>query len=465
LKGFNELNFPMARYFIELEKKENFPVYLTHEKQFSHMLGLSRLNLMNFDNSDDDDDFNPYSDDKKYQLDKEFRKLKLETISGYDESYKRRNAPVEVNARGTDGKSFTFKILEADSWPDAEGLGLDSSQYSALQAALTKELVVIQGPPGTGKTYMALKIAEILIENKRKMGRTTPILVVCLTNHALDQFLVGMMPFTNDIVRIGGQSKRTELDAMNLKNKHMSRTKDQHLMILHHRNHLQQLHNLLDEVERRLYAVEKGLSKEGFVFLSGTDLKNHLLNGLLGAYLCMFLNHEEGYIAFSDVRHYIHEWKIAETENIFADHSISEASSYKLDIDQKAYYLEAELDFLESHIHSYELIKLGAVLSNRKQNGRLSQMSVEEKLDMYFKVLNEQRDLLTKRKLQITDKATEVSQILDEIRWMEQIRVLEDQDVIGLTTTGAARLQKMLSTIGCEIGNIINFCFLQLISA
>ena len=444
----------MARYLIELEKKENYPLYLTHEKQFS-LFGFSRLSLMDSDDSDGDVDFNPYYS-ANYESEKEYRNLKLMTSSDYNESYEIRNAPVEVGARGTDGKHFTFKILEADSWPDAEGLGLDSSQYSAQQAALTKELVVIQGPPGTGKTFMALKIAEILIKNRRKMDRTTPILVVCLTNHALDQFLVGMMPFTDNIVRIGGQSKRTELDAMNLKNKHMSRTKAQHLMIVQYRNNLQQLHKLLDDVERRLYAVEKGLSKEGFVFLSGTDLKTHLLNGLLGAYLCMFLNHEEGYIAFSDVRHYIHEWKIAETENIFDDYDISEASSYKLDIDQKAYYLEAELDFLESHIHSFELMKLG-VFSNRKQNQRLFQMSVEEKLDMYFNVLNEQRDFLTKRKLKIADEASKVSQTLDEIRWMEQIRVLEDQDVIGLTTTGAARLQKMLTTIGCEIGNIIIF--------
>jgi superfamily II DNA or RNA helicase len=100
---------------------------------------------------------------------------------------------VEVEMNGKDGYDLVFKILEADTWPDAEQLGLDSSQFRALQAALTKELVVIQGPPGMGKTFMALKIAETLIRNKERMGRTTPILVVCLTNHALDQFLVEML--------------------------------------------------------------------------------------------------------------------------------------------------------------------------------------------------------------------------------------------------------------------------------
>jgi len=228
---------------------------------------------------------------------------------------------------------------------------------------------------------------------------------------------------------------------------------------LHYRSNLRQWHAKLDDVERRLFAVEKGLSKQGFVFLSGTDLKTLLLNGLLGAFLCMFLNHEEGYISFADVRNYIHEWKTALTQHIFTGNNISEATSYQQDIDQKANYLEAELDFLESHIHSYEFIKQGGSSKRSKQKRHLFQMSTEETLDMYFKILIEQRDFLSKKKLTITDETSKVSTILDEIRWMEQIRVLEDQDVIGLTTTGAARLQKMLSTIGCEIGNIIIICF------
>jgi anthranilate/para-aminobenzoate synthase component II len=449
----------MARYLIGLEKKDNCPLYLTHEKQ----VDSSRFRPIN-DSDDDDDYYDPYSlftSGERRQSEKEYRNLKRMT-SGYNDWFETRDAPVEVNATGKDGQEFTFEILEARTWPGAEGLGLDSSQYRALQAALTQELVVIQGPPGTGKTFMALKIAEILIKNKQKMGRKTPILVVCLTNHALDQFLIGMMPFTKYIVRIGGQSKRPELDEMNLKKKKLYRSKEQHEMILHYRSNLRQWHAKLDDVERRLFAVEKGLSKQGFVFLSGTDLKTLLLNGLLGAFLCMFLNHEEGYISFADVRNYIHEWKTALTQHIFTGNNISEATSYQQDVDQKANYLEAELDFLESHIHSYEFIKQGGSSKRSKQKRHLFQMSTEETLDMYFKILIEQRDFLSKKKLKITDETSKVSTILDEIRWMEQIRVLEDQDVIGLTTTGAARLQKMLSTIGCEIGNIIIFCFLQI---
>ncbi|EFX83237.1 hypothetical protein DAPPUDRAFT_301907 [Daphnia pulex] len=102
--------------------------------------------------------------------------------------------------------------LFSHSLPDNETLGLDPSQAEALYAALTRKLVVIQGPPGTGKTYLGLKIVQTLLHNKRywvgvEKPKPTPILVICYTNHALDQFLEGIMKFTKKIVRIGGQSK------------------------------------------------------------------------------------------------------------------------------------------------------------------------------------------------------------------------------------------------------------------
>ena len=55
-------------------------------------------------------------------------------------------------------KGTDVPILNLDSWPSAEDLDLDDSQFRALQMALTKEFAVIQGPPGTGKTYIGLKV-------------------------------------------------------------------------------------------------------------------------------------------------------------------------------------------------------------------------------------------------------------------------------------------------------------------
>ena len=39
-------------------------------------------------------------------------------------------------------------LTDYDTWPSADELGMDESQYNAFQAALTREISVIQGPPG-----------------------------------------------------------------------------------------------------------------------------------------------------------------------------------------------------------------------------------------------------------------------------------------------------------------------------
>lgn len=108
------------------------------------------------------------------------------------------------------------RVLSKDSWPTKRCLGLDESQYNALKAALTREFCVIQGPPGTGKTYIGLRITEILLDNS-KLWNTGPILVICFTNHALDQFLEGILTYTEKIVRIGGQSKTEKLKPFNIR--------------------------------------------------------------------------------------------------------------------------------------------------------------------------------------------------------------------------------------------------------
>ncbi|XP_053848821.1 NFX1-type zinc finger-containing protein 1 [Vidua macroura] len=120
-------------------------------------------------------------------------------------------------------------ILDPNEWLSMEALKLDESQIQALNLALTKELAIIQGPPGTGKTYVGLKIVQALLTNDHVWQSTyqkRPILIVCYTNHALDQFLEGIFPFVLDgIVRIGGRSTSAALHRFNLKDlrKHANR--------------------------------------------------------------------------------------------------------------------------------------------------------------------------------------------------------------------------------------------------
>ena len=121
------------------------------------------------------------------------------------------------------GCSHSVNVLDSRSWPHHEEIDLDKSQLVAVQMALTQEISIIQGPPGTGKTYIGLKIVEILLRNKVKWDQLlqSPILIVCYTNHALDQFLEGILNFTKDgdtvnMVRVGGRCRSETIQPYSL---------------------------------------------------------------------------------------------------------------------------------------------------------------------------------------------------------------------------------------------------------
>ena len=114
-------------------------------------------------------------------------------------------------------------VLNPTSWETASDTELDTSQLHAIQLALTQEIAVIQGPPGTGKTYIGLKIVESLLMNQNIWDphRMSPILVMCYTNHALDQFLDGVIDTEScgrklQVIRVGGRCKNEKVDAFNL---------------------------------------------------------------------------------------------------------------------------------------------------------------------------------------------------------------------------------------------------------
>ena len=91
---------------------------------------------------------------------------------------------------------------------------LDKGQLNAFFRCLSQKIAVIQGPPGTGKSFLGVKLLKTVLQNSN--ARNGPVLVVCYTNHALDQFLrdllEGRAVRKEDIVRIGGQCKDPLLD-------------------------------------------------------------------------------------------------------------------------------------------------------------------------------------------------------------------------------------------------------------
>ncbi|XP_018613052.2 NFX1-type zinc finger-containing protein 1-like [Scleropages formosus] len=132
-------------------------------------------------------------------------------------------ASQEADLRESVDQQSLKDILNLDDWPSKEELQLDASQMKAVQLALTKELAIIQGPPGTGKTHVGLKIVKALLDNAHVWGSAlgSPILVVCYTNHALDQFLEGIYKFmgkASGLVRVGGRSCNDVIKNLSLSN-------------------------------------------------------------------------------------------------------------------------------------------------------------------------------------------------------------------------------------------------------
>lgn len=134
-------------------------------------------------------------------------------------------AYLKYNSKRYNINGLQFDILNDNLWPNNQVLGLDSAQNKAFKAALTEEFTVIQGPPGTGKTFIGLRIVRSIIENMYETNiLKSPIIVVCYTNHALDQFLEGLINITNKITRIGGGSKSVNLKPYLLRNIDISST-------------------------------------------------------------------------------------------------------------------------------------------------------------------------------------------------------------------------------------------------
>lgn len=145
--------------------------------------------------------------------------------------------------------------------PTAITTVMDHSQLEAFKRALCCEFAIIQGPPGTGKTFLGLKVIRALLANSEVVAKNAagPILVICYTNHALDQFLEGIMAFEENIVRIGGRSKSEKLKERNL-NALLGET-DQAVAFAQHKRERKKLVERLRELEGEIAACVGQLKK------------------------------------------------------------------------------------------------------------------------------------------------------------------------------------------------------------
>ena len=151
-------------------------------------------------------------------------------------------------------------LMDRHSWDNSLATStLDDSQKKALHMALTSELALIQGPPGAGKTYVGLKIIQTLLQNRhfweyQAQGKC-PIIIVCYTNHALDQFLEGLIDLrlpNTDIVRVGGRCNSEKVKKFKLREIEKEYHRE-HGHFHHNPRHLVNTHKTVEVLEEFIH--------------------------------------------------------------------------------------------------------------------------------------------------------------------------------------------------------------------
>ncbi|CAM4799643.1 unnamed protein product [Rotaria magnacalcarata] len=122
-------------------------------------------------------------------------------------------------------KFTAVPLLDVNRWPTSDELHLNPKQREALILALTQKVALIQGPPGTGKTFLGVRITEMLLYNRSvwcpPTEQSTPILMICHTNHALDQFLeliLKRLKIKEGVIRVGNRCQNPAIQPFSLLN-------------------------------------------------------------------------------------------------------------------------------------------------------------------------------------------------------------------------------------------------------
>ncbi|XP_065332254.1 NFX1-type zinc finger-containing protein 1-like isoform X1 [Cloeon dipterum] len=368
----------------------------------------------------------------------------------YNPRYLEVEPPVQYNLLGY---RYPVTVLDIKTWPDYKDLELDPTQYRALCMALTQELAVIQGPPGTGKTFIGLKIAETLVTNRKATNRTTPILVVCLTNHALDQFLVGISKFTSKVVRIGGQSKNEDVANFNLKllrrhsKLHSQRYANSKQEIAANKKQMNDIDTSLKELRKGIisyeYLRDVGIAPE-HMFPNDSQFLMWLVPQNWSSTLCRV-----GTVNFAAT--------LSELEFEFAslnELKIKEKDGRELN---KLSSKTREIDRILTQVR--QKLELGNCIAfNKKQVSDILKSSqnvlgigIHQRWQLYMYWLETLTDVLLQNVAQFENDLIILEKQQEELQEVEDLEILRENEVVGMTTSGAARLQGLLRKLGTEI--------------
>ncbi|TLS25023.1 hypothetical protein PpBr36_07472 [Pyricularia pennisetigena] len=302
-----------------------------------------------------------------------------------------------------------FRVLESRT-------GLDRGQCEGLAAALTREYALIQGPPGTGKSYVGVQLTRALLACKSKAS-LGPIMVICYTNHALDQFLQHLMEVGIDkVIRIGGRSRVLALEGKNLRAVSMHgghKTKLEQMIVGRAHSNLETYSNHLGSLLGHLHPRRKFRGRPKW-----DSLRHFLKNEYRSIYNQLSNPDKEGFITRSadPLAAWLHRGSIPQK----LDHVTSGASGGISQLIQRA---EINIDSLTGTERQALVVALQG-----------------EALDYYSARINTGLGQMEKEQQNIKNAHQDVD-----------LRVLRQADIIGVTTTGLARDIEMLRLVGSKV--------------
>ncbi|KAG0635516.1 hypothetical protein HOY80DRAFT_1011825 [Tuber brumale] len=291
---------------------------------------------------------------------------------------------------------------------------LDRGQCQAMIASLSQELSLIQGPPGTGKSYLGVQVVKVLLANRLKT-KIGPIICVCYTNHALDQFLEHLLGegITN-IVRIGSRSKHEQIASLSLKD--VCRQSQEPTVM--ERHEIGKTRHRLQEIDVEMDGVCVQLLNPN----STGTLKSYLEDHQPMAYDILFGFEEEDEDGFT----------IVKRDTRGGAHAV-----------------------IENWIRRKDPVYPYYANTNRPINELLRadirMMSYEEKLKLKQYWLDDMRTVASSDLLQGVNEHIECSSHLSKQYQEQERRCLLASSVIGVTTTGFASRSELIRSLTSKV--------------
>ncbi|KAF9982115.1 hypothetical protein BGZ75_006502 [Mortierella antarctica] len=373
----------------------------------------------------------------------------------------RARLPCHLDAKSSESAALAVTMLQHHS-------GLDDTQAQALVETLCREVALISGPPGTGKTKIGVDLMRVLLHNRKAMG-CGPIVCICYTNHALDQFLEHLLDEKiTSIARIGSRSKSERLDSYNLES--MMRLEENRGKGFQVR---QELYNVRDQrkvVAEEIIKLETALRSE---YLAWEYIGSFLI--ITNPNMWEQFEYENNGLSFGNEDHDDDQENKSDadkfTEVKTRKRRLSPYERWALgqDIEEKVarnkdvqgWKEEArngnKFKFLDDdHLEMFQASTLEYIPNTDRPLEEL------EDADVWYMSMNERRTLIASWRSaaqeQMMDKMAKLLQTMESLNQREsnaydqvRLEILRTKTVIGMTTNGAAKSQRLFGALAPSI--------------